>query len=250
MACRWTDAWTRNITGFCCILNQQVLGPDDAYMVSTLGQHCFRQWLVACSAPDHWLNQCWLDINSTLRNKFQWNLNQNTEFFFHNHAFEVVVCQLSAILFRLQCFYKTSRALLIQYALHHPIGGPEARITNNLWEVIIQIIFKNSLCSNLDSNDSIKPPICTCHDSRAVMTCANLWLDWIIISHLRAITIFTRFGLWAQKMLVKSVTGVGFTQVFVSTNSIFMKTYRCHNWYIMMPNDRRMLRVNWWKILW
>ena len=34
----------------------------------------FRYWLVAWSAPSHYLNQCWNIINSNPRNKLQWNL--------------------------------------------------------------------------------------------------------------------------------------------------------------------------------
>ena len=38
--------------------------------VRELGQHWLRQWLVACSAPSHCLNQCWLIVNWTPGNKF------------------------------------------------------------------------------------------------------------------------------------------------------------------------------------
>ena len=49
--------------------------------VSKLGQHWFVQWLVAYSAPSHYLNQCWVIVNWTLRNKLQWNFNQNAKLF-------------------------------------------------------------------------------------------------------------------------------------------------------------------------
>ena len=52
--------------------------------VSKSGQHWFRSWLVAYSAPNHYLNQCWVIVNWTLMNKLQWNLNQNTKFFIKN----------------------------------------------------------------------------------------------------------------------------------------------------------------------
>ena len=38
----------------------------------------------------------------------------------------------------------------------------------------------NSCCSFLDNNDAIRPQFCTCHDSWAVGTCANLWPDCIL----------------------------------------------------------------------
>ena len=40
------------------------------------GQHWFRQWPVAYSAPSHYLNQCLGIVNWTLRNTLQWNFNQ------------------------------------------------------------------------------------------------------------------------------------------------------------------------------
>ena len=49
--------------------------------VVELGHHWFRQWLVACSAPSHYLNQCRNIVNCTFRNKLQWNFNQNSNIF-------------------------------------------------------------------------------------------------------------------------------------------------------------------------
>ena len=49
--------------------------------VNELGHHWFRQWLVACSVPSHCLNQCWLIVNWTPGNIFQWNLNRNSIIF-------------------------------------------------------------------------------------------------------------------------------------------------------------------------
>ena len=48
------------------------------WYVSELCQHWFRQWLAACSAPSHHLNQSWLTVNCTLGNTFQWNVNSKT----------------------------------------------------------------------------------------------------------------------------------------------------------------------------
>ena len=36
---------------------------------------------------DNYLNQYWFIVNWTLRNKIQWNSNQNTKFFIHEYAF-------------------------------------------------------------------------------------------------------------------------------------------------------------------
>ena len=71
--------------------------------VTKVGYHWFRQWLVACSAPSHYLNKCWIIVNWTLVNIFQWNFNQNTTFFIDKNAFDNVVWKMSAILSRPQC---------------------------------------------------------------------------------------------------------------------------------------------------
>ena len=64
--------------------------------VSESGQHWFRKWLVAYSAPSHYLNLCWFIVNWTLRNKLQWNFNQNTKLFIYENVFENI-CEMAAI---------------------------------------------------------------------------------------------------------------------------------------------------------
>ena len=61
--------------------------------VSELGQHWFRLWLVACSAPSHYLNQSCPIINWTHGDNFQWNLNRNSLIFIQENAPENIVCQ-------------------------------------------------------------------------------------------------------------------------------------------------------------
>ena len=39
-----------------------------------LSNYWVRWWLVACSAPSHYLNQCWYIVNWTLRNILKWNI--------------------------------------------------------------------------------------------------------------------------------------------------------------------------------
>ena len=51
----------------------------------------------------NYLNQCWNIVNWTLRNKLQWNLNQNSYIFIQENVFENVVWKMSAILSRPQC---------------------------------------------------------------------------------------------------------------------------------------------------
>ena len=49
-------------------------------------------------------NQCWLTINVTPENKFQWNSNLNTtNMLFQENASEMAVCNMVAILFKSRC---------------------------------------------------------------------------------------------------------------------------------------------------
>ena len=65
--------------------------------VSGSGQHWFRWWLGAYSATSHYLNQYWVIVNWTFRNKLQCNFNQNTKLFIHENAFEGIDCEMVAI---------------------------------------------------------------------------------------------------------------------------------------------------------
>ena len=63
-------------------------------------QHWFRSWLVAFSSPSNYLNQRWFIVNRNRKNQFQWNFNQNKKLFIHEHAYQNVVCEMEAILFK------------------------------------------------------------------------------------------------------------------------------------------------------
>ena len=65
--------------------------------VSGSCQHCFRQWLVTYSVPSHYLNQCWVIITWTRRNKLRWNFSQKSKFFIYKNAFENVVYEMAPI---------------------------------------------------------------------------------------------------------------------------------------------------------
>ena len=79
------------------------LRPSDAYMRHYTNHHWFRQWLVAWSAPSHYLNQCWFIVNWNFWNKLHWNPNRNSYIFIQENAFENVVRKMTAILFRPKC---------------------------------------------------------------------------------------------------------------------------------------------------
>ena len=108
--------------------------------ISELGQHWFRYWLVACSVPSHYLNQNWLIVNWTLRNKLQWNSNQNTKLFIHENAFENVVCKMAAILSRGEelthwppgRYDRIFRSMIFKLIVQDSTLGTHIRIQQNL----------------------------------------------------------------------------------------------------------------------
>ena len=101
--------WASVVANLCChmvslghneLLSKWFLNslrPSDAYMRQYTNHHWFREWLVAWSAPSHYLNQSWNIVNWTLRNKLQWNFNHNSYIFIDENAFENVVWKMAAI---------------------------------------------------------------------------------------------------------------------------------------------------------
>ena len=66
--------------------------------------------IVAWTAPSHYRSQCWNIVNSSLRNKLQWNFNRNANIFIQENALQNVVCEMTSILSRPQCVKQSIRA--------------------------------------------------------------------------------------------------------------------------------------------
>ena len=71
--------------------------------VGKLNHHWFRKWLVAWTAPSHYLNQCWNIVYWTLRNKHLWIFDRNSNIFIQEGALQNVACEMVSILSRPQC---------------------------------------------------------------------------------------------------------------------------------------------------
>ena len=56
--------------------------------------------LLSNLVPSHYQNQYWENVNGTIENKLQWNLNQNMTIFIQENAPENVICELATILFQ------------------------------------------------------------------------------------------------------------------------------------------------------
>ena len=79
------------------------LRPNYAYTCRQCTHHWFRWWIVAWSAPSHYLKQCCKIINLTLRNNIRWYFNRNSNILIQENAFKNVVCEMTSILSRPQC---------------------------------------------------------------------------------------------------------------------------------------------------
>ena len=73
-----------------CVSRIDSSPPSAAYM---------RHWTGSSSAPSHYLNQYWDNVNLIPMNKSHWNINQNTKLSIHENAFQNVACEMAAILF-------------------------------------------------------------------------------------------------------------------------------------------------------
>ena len=75
-------------------------------VMQCVGKLChpwFRYWLVAYSAPNHHLNQCWCMFKTGPLKSFHLNFNQMSTVFIQENEFEDVVCKVAAILYQPQC---------------------------------------------------------------------------------------------------------------------------------------------------
>ena len=112
LLCIWlTPTMSKGVIIFCFQDSLNSLRPSDTYMRQRCNHHWFRQWLVAWSAPSHYLNQCSNIVNWTLRNNLQWNLNRISFIFIQENVFENVVCKMAIISSRPQCVNKANTSL-------------------------------------------------------------------------------------------------------------------------------------------
>ena len=77
------------------------LRPSNAYMLRWTNQHWFRLWLVAWSAPSHYLNQCWKIVNWNLRNREQTSVKSLTKI--HTFSFKKMHLKISSVKWRPFC---------------------------------------------------------------------------------------------------------------------------------------------------
>ena len=72
--------------------------------------------------PSHYLNQCWIIVNWTLRNKLQLNFNWNSYIFIQENALDKVVCKMAAILSQPQWVNLTKSASYLVSVSKHGVS--------------------------------------------------------------------------------------------------------------------------------
>ena len=106
--------------------------------VTESGQHWFRKWLVAYSAPSHYPNQRWVIVNWDLRNKRLWNFDRITKLLIHENASENVVYEMAAILSSGRWVKRVSvlaACLIFKYATNECIKTFRVRINPSLNQI-------------------------------------------------------------------------------------------------------------------
>ena len=97
-----------------------------------------------------YLNQCWIIVNWALRNKLQWNFNQNRKVFIHKNASENIVCETVAILSRerwVKPLLKIKRPWVIVHrppkVWHHLEHRRQGRVMRPTLEYLLSMIITN-----------------------------------------------------------------------------------------------------------
>ena len=98
-----------------------------------------------------------------------------------------------------------------------------------------------SVCLEFNYEDPIGSQFCTCHDSRAVVACAKMCPDLMIIFHRRATHIFTRILSQAPKLLVSWSN-----DYFPCKNNTHMYLTRHSSWWINERMDDEDGWMNEW----
>ena len=90
----------------------------------------------------HYLNQCWVIFNWTLRNKTQWHFIQNTKPFIHKNKSKNIVCERGAILSRGGGWGKTDQTHC--FSLHLTESLPSLRPNDHICVDNLTIIGSDS----------------------------------------------------------------------------------------------------------
>ena len=149
-------------------------------------QYLIDDWLKMVQITSHYLSHCWprsMPSNGIIRPQWVNNQKRYPMPCPHGHAMGVSI--MKNIVLAMTTW---------SYCTDHRDGCPGTHFTNasgaHEWN-LMKLLFLSLNCYSYDSSRS---QICTCHDSSAVVACAKLWPDQVIIFHITVTYIFTRFG--------------------------------------------------------
>ena len=94
----------------------------------------------------------------------------------------------------------------------------------------------------MKNDNLIRSQICTCHDSRAVVTCAKLWPEQIIIVCGRATHILKRFGLWAHEYLCNDSVVI-WLHCSHPCGWWSISTHMCYGWWTRLLHSPSLVAV-------
>ena len=142
-----------------------------------------------------------------------WTL-QSFYWLLKNHL--IHICNVLCNIFHMNVFTRCLAAGIVYNALC-PTLIPKLCPLNFIWEAawgpshkgFMRLSFKsceNSVSFYLNSNDPIRSQFFTCHNSLAVMACAKLWHDCIIIIFYISVIFIFQILWWAHKPFAKWVS--------------------------------------------
>ena len=108
LRCQWINpegaGWIHHLNPqeeILLLIQKKITYPQsNAIIYSPPSAACLSLWIGSALAPSHYLNQCWVIVNWTLRNKLKWKCSQNTKLFIHKNVSETIVCEMTANLAR------------------------------------------------------------------------------------------------------------------------------------------------------
>ena len=104
------------------ILKKNFLDRVTHICISQLGHHGFRLRLVTWQAPSHYLNQCSIIVNWTLRNILQWKWMSNPNIFIKKKCIWKCRLQNGGHFVRPQCVNQCGQYISSTFWLFH-VGG-------------------------------------------------------------------------------------------------------------------------------
>ena len=157
--------------------------------------HCLRWWLGVCSSPSHYLNQWWLIVNCTFRNKIQINLTKLSDW---RKYIQNVVWKRPATLFRAPCVkhtedetrwltfcrrhfqmhfleWRISTDISLKFAPTGPIDNISALVKSWFWRRPSDMLLSETMMVSFQTHICVTLPQCV--KRHPVLRCTVIYFD-------------------------------------------------------------------------